>query len=423
MAQSTFGRRGLASGPLPEPRFQPVQRPLSGQLDTVSQFRAIATTEEAPVETRFGRLLARIPFFTFALLLTFFIGFAFQQRVAFTANAKGNFDTTSLIAMGAASYDLVVVQGDWWRIFLAPLLHGSPSHLSGNATALLIAGFRLEPMLGRWWFLTIFCVSALGGIAGSLGSNPAAVVTVGASGGLSGLLGALFVASFHHKADELSNRKKMRRTALAFGLPALLPMFFDVHNGVDYAAHAGGAITGAVIAIILCECWPGDERRPRGSFVILLVPVAYFSLATIGLGYAARDYRSHARESAVAQATYIPDDKLPKSMTLGDTDSADLVARYPRDPRSHLIRGYSLAVARRLSAAEYELRTALDLFTPDLPFGGKDLTRALLSVDLAAQHRTSEAREVAAPLCPSSGQPAEIGRLLSAGHVCDVAKP
>lgn len=422
MTQSTFGRRGLASKPLPAPQFEPVPRAVASYPEPVYQLRYSAQTEGRPTERAESEVLARIPFFTFALVIAFFVGFSMQQRFAFTANAKGAFDTTSLVAMGAASYDLVVGKGDWWRIFLAPLLHGSFSHMTGNVWALLIAGFRLEPMLGRWWFLTIFCVSALGGMSGSLGSNPAAVVTVGASGGISGLLGALFVASFHHKADELSNRKKMRRTALFFGLPALLPVFFNVQNGVDYAAHAGGAITGAVIAIILCEFWPGDERRPRGSFAILLVPVAYFSLATIGLGYAARGYRGHAQESIAERATYIPDDKIPTSIKLSDKETADLVSRYPKDPRAHLLRGYSLAVAGRYSAAEYELRTGLDLFTPDLRFGGKELIRALLSADLVAQGRMTEARDVAAPLCPPSRQTSEIANLLTDSHVCEVPK-
>lgn len=424
MSQSTFGRRGLATKPMPARQFQSVEKAVASHSDPVRRLRDTPMEAAPPTRTasRESRLIARVPFFTFALVIAFWVGFSIQERYAFSIGPKETLDTPSLVAMGAASYDLVLGRGEWWRVFLAPLLHGSAHHMAGNVTALLIAGFRLEPMLGRWWFLTIFCVSALGGIAGSLGGNPAAVVTVGASGGISGLLGALFFASFHHKADELSNQKKMRRTALVFGLPALLPIFFNVHNGVDYAAHAGGAITGAVIAIILCECWPGDERRPRGSFVILLVPVAYFSLGVIGLGYAARDYPSRARQIMTEHVAYIPDDKLPKSMKLSDADTADLVSHYPKDPRAHLFRGYSLAVAGRLSAAEFELRTGLGLFTPERPVSGEEQTRALLAVVLAAQHRLSEAHDVAAPLCPPSRQTSEIAKLLTSSHVCDAPK-
>lgn len=421
MTQSTFGRRGLATKPVSASPVRSAQTASASPSEPAYPLRYM-TADPIPADVRENRVLARVPFFTFALVFAAFVGLSLQQRYAFSIGAKGHFDTASLIAMGAASYDLVVGRGEWWRIFLAPLLHGSYSHMTGNATALLIAGFRLEPMLGRWWFLTIFCVSALGGISGSLGSNPAAVVTVGASGGISGLLGALFVASFHHKADELSNRKKMRRTALFFGLPALLPVFFNVHNGVDYAAHAGGAITGAVIAIILCEFWPGDERRPRGSFVILLVPAAYFSLATIGLGYVVRDFRTHAQDSRVEQAMFIPEDKWPKSNKVTEAESTDLLSHYPKDPRAHLLHGWSLAVAGRHGAAEYELRRALDLFTPGLNLSGRETAQALLAGVLAVQNRMAEARAVAGPLCPPSRQSRDIAMLLTDEHLCEPPK-
>lgn len=423
MTQATFGRRGLASKAGPETGFRPASRAAAEPSDAVSQLRSIMPSQAAPDRSRVARFLDRIPFFTITLMIGFFVGFSYQERSVGTTTTGVHFSTASLIAMGAASYDLVVGRGDWWRIFLAPLLHGSSSHMIGNATALLIAGFRLEPMLGRWWFLTIFCVSALGGMAGSLTGNPAAVVTVGASGGLSGLLGALFFASFHHKADELSNQTKMRRTALAFGVPALLPMFFDVHNGVDYAAHLGGAITGAVIAIILCQCWPGDERRPRGSFVILLVPVAYFSLATIGIGYAARDFRTYRSTGEESHSALMSDSDLPKAFKLGEAESASLVARFPNDPRAHLLRGVSLASASRFGAAEYEFRTALDRFKVNEGLPGHDLTVALLAFDLAAEARKIDAHEVAAPLCALASRPSDIETLLTKSHVCDPIEP
>jgi hypothetical protein len=248
------------------------------------------------------------------------------------------------------------------------------------------------------------------------------VVTVGASGGISGLLGALLVASFHHKADELSDRLAMQRTALRFGIPALLPMLFNFRKGVDYYAHAGGALTGALIALILCAFWPGNARRPIASFAILLVPVGYFSLATVGAGYAARGFGDHVRESASMHSDFMADGEIPKSMKLGEAESADLLARFPKDPRAHLLRGISLASAGRYGAAEYEFRAALDRFAAAAPVGGRDLTVALLAFDLAAQGRTSEAHDVAVPLCTATTQASDIKTLLSESHVCATGK-
>src|SRR5262249_59599907 len=124
-------------------------------------------------------------------------------------------------------------------------------------------GRRLEPMIGRGWFLLIFVVSAIGGVAGSLYGNPSFISSVGASGAITGLLGALFVMSFNPYAD-VDQQRKMRKTALRFGVPALLPLAWGASGGVDYFGHAGGALAGAPIG-------PPHRaglapRRPRPPF-------------------------------------------------------------------------------------------------------------------------------------------------------------
>lgn len=418
MTVQTFGRRGSTSqsgATLTSTRQ--VQLPSGSRSDPLVPVRA-STAIDMP------SAFDGIPFLTLLLAVGFFAGYALQHHLAFHIGPDGTFDLKSLIATGAVSYDLVFLKGEWWRIFLAPLLHGGISHQLGNTFALCLAGFRLEPMVGRFWFLTIFCLAALGGVGGSLVGNPHAVVTVGASGGISGLLGALFVASFHHKADELSDRKAMRRTALRFGLPALLPIVFNVHNGVDYFAHAAGAATGALLACLICLFWPGDARRPRGSFMILLVPAAYFSLAIIGAGYAARDFQAHRLDRPdSSHVDLMADSDLPKKFLMSETDSAALVSRFPNDPRAHLFHGTSLLSATRYGAAEYEFRAALDRFKPGDGLPGRELTLALLAFDLSAQGRKLDARDVAAPLCSATSRPPDIETLLARSNVCEPVKP
>jgi hypothetical protein len=110
-------------------------------------------------------------------------------------------------------------------------------------------------MIGRAWLLLIFVVSALGGVAGSLLGNPHGMPSVGASGAITGLIGALFVVSFHHRADPAEQRTTLV-TSLRFGLPALLPLAFGASSHVDYFAHAGGAITGGAIGLAVCAQCP-----------------------------------------------------------------------------------------------------------------------------------------------------------------------
>ena len=197
-------------------------------------------------EPLFGenKLLADIPFLTIGLIFGLLLIYALQRSLAIDIARDGSLDVRSLIAYGATSYDLVVGRGEWWRIGLAPLLHGSDWHLIGNCVALFIVGVRLEPLIGRGWFSLIFVASALAGEAGSLLGNAPGMPGVGASGAITGLIAALFVASFDPEADVDQTMSRLK-TSLFFGVPALLPLAFGASGNVDYFAHAGGALAGA----------------------------------------------------------------------------------------------------------------------------------------------------------------------------------
>src|SRR5215468_11218878 len=220
MATKTFGRRG-APARIASPSFQPVR--------VASAPTAPAIALDQPAEPgafdwlRDNKLIADIPFLTFGMIAFLLLIFWLEKRFAFDISRDGDLSVRSLIAFGATSRDLVVGSGQWWRIALAPLLHASVSHVVGNSIALAFVGIRLEPTIGRGWFLLIFVVSALGGVAGSLYGNPPGISSVGASGAITGLIGALFVMSFNPYAD-VDQQRAMRRTALRFGVPALLPL-------------------------------------------------------------------------------------------------------------------------------------------------------------------------------------------------------
>src|SRR6202035_3620020 len=90
--------------------------------------------------------------------------------------------------------------------------------------------------------------------------NMPGLPSVGASGAITGLVGALFVMSFNPYA-ETEQQHAMRKTALRFGVPALLPLAFGASGHVDYFAHAGGAIAGGALGMVICAVW-SDGHRP-----------------------------------------------------------------------------------------------------------------------------------------------------------------
>lgn len=139
-----------------------------------------------------------------------------------------------------AQMPVLVQLGEWWRLLTAAFLHIGPLHLAMNMLALLLFGSELERQLGRWRFLGVYLVSALGGATAiQLFGFPGGYVA-GASTALYGLLGALGVLL-------VANRQDIR------GLLTLLAInvFISFLPGVSLLGHLGGLVAGALAAGVL----------------------------------------------------------------------------------------------------------------------------------------------------------------------------
>jgi membrane associated rhomboid family serine protease len=419
MTTKTFGRRGAAPGAaprIPSPLLRPtttvaVPAAAAAPAAALDQASSPPVLEETIPERS---LIADLPLLTAGLILLLMVIFALEKHLAFDIDKGGHLSVQSLIAFGAVSRDLVVGSGEWWRIALAPLLHASAWHLVGNCFALFFVGMRLEPMVGRGWFALIFMVSALGGVAGSLYGNPPDLPSVGASGAITGLIGALFIVSFHHRADPIEQRM-MRRTSLRFGIPALLPLVIATSGNVDYFAHAGGAIAGGALGLVLCVLWSADAARPSLARLAAMASLTGLAVSVACCGFGATRYAAYAADAA----QFIPSAEMPATLKAGAQRSAELVARYPKDPRSHLIRAFWFVESNRPSEAEGELRTTLAL----APAGAsgraiRNQAQAILAVVLLDRGRRSEAKTLAAGACRDNDQ-AAIRRILEKMKLCD----
>ena len=165
----------------------------------------------------------------------------------------------TLLGAGATDRALVLGQGEWWRLFTAPFLHGSASHLIGNLTVLLLAGPLLESAVGSGWFAMIYLAGGLGGSLLSLFADPADMLSTGASGAIIAILGAMFAASFH---DDI-RWPIFRRVLAGFLLfPALVPAVTADGAVVGVNAHLGGALTGTALIFIMMMSWREAGRNP-----------------------------------------------------------------------------------------------------------------------------------------------------------------
>jgi membrane associated rhomboid family serine protease len=146
--------------------------------------------------------------------------------------------------------------GEWWRLLTAPWLHGGIVHWLLNATALLYLGRRTE-VLARWpHLLLVFLVAALGG--GVASARFVTTPSVGASGGLLGLLGFLLVfEALHRKLVPVSTRQRLLGGIVATAVIGVLGFRF-----IDNAAHAGGLLAGLGYgAIVFFKS--SSAQRPR----------------------------------------------------------------------------------------------------------------------------------------------------------------
>jgi membrane associated rhomboid family serine protease len=342
------------------------------------------------------RIFGRIPWFTLSLCGALTFRFMAELKAATDFSAPGSPGHFSLLALGASSRAQVLDQGEWWRLFTAPALHGSTEHLVGNLISLLLVGFLLEPLIGIGWFAAIYFVGAFSGALFSMLLNPPDVVSVGASGAIMACMAALYVLSWH---DGVKRPRAMRRVAGFVLFPALMPA---AGGGVDLNAHLGGLLGGLVVAFLLLICWPENQDRMPGRSFSALTAGGLLAMTVWAFAASTQSF-SHYAEPGLAMIQPADMPRSPEDMA---ARSYDLVQKYPEDPRARFFRGLYFLEKRNLADAEPYLRDALRLGenSPVMTPYFTNWTRAMLALDLDMRGRHPEALVFAEPAC--SGLPA-----------------
>ena len=139
-----------------------------------------------------------------------------------------------------------VNEGEWWRLLTAGFLHGFVIHIWFNGTALYDLGRILAAILRPGVLAFVFLVSVLvGSIASWL--LPPDSISVGASGGILGVLGFLAVLTWR-KSTRLPQALRLR-VGFSIGLITLLGVLGA--QLIDNAAHGGGFLAGVILALLL----------------------------------------------------------------------------------------------------------------------------------------------------------------------------
>jgi rhomboid protease GluP len=181
-------------------------------------------------------------------------------------------------------------------------------------------------------------------------------------------------------------------------IPSLLPLATTGGHRVDYAAHFGGAIVGGAIGALILATWPRERPRPRFAALSVGLAVAAVALWAVSIGSAQQHYRIYRLTVLLAPSEEIA---APNGKTLDG--SAELVKRYPRDPRVRFLRALALYEAKDAVGAEAQLRAAIgEQEILETQFVGRTLEtslRTVLAGLLLDGDRGAEAREVARPVC------------------------
>jgi membrane associated rhomboid family serine protease len=152
----------------------------------------------------------------------------------------------------------LVQEGEWWRLITSAFMHYGPFHLLLNMYGLYYAGTLLERAIGRWHFLLLYLASGLAGSAGALAwdaMRDQVTLTVGASGALFGILGALFV---------LERQGHLRTDGQIAGLIVINLVFtFAFARFISVGGHIGGLIGGVVSMYLLTRV----RARPAWSMI------------------------------------------------------------------------------------------------------------------------------------------------------------
>ena len=157
---------------------------------------------------------------------------------------------SELLAWGANSASSVVLDHQYWRLLTATFLHGGLIHMALNMLGLWSGGQQLNRLHGDLNFLLIYFGSALTGSALSLHFSAQQSVSVGASGAVFGVLGALFVTMYKYRGQISSLTSKNVLTSQGVFLVYALGLGFG-KQGIDNAAHFGGLVAGSLLAWLL----------------------------------------------------------------------------------------------------------------------------------------------------------------------------
>ena len=189
------------------------------------------------------------------ILATMLVAFGAQQ-------AKGR---AALLA--GARMNHLILRGQWHRLISPIFLHHTNFHLLSNSFSLWRIGPLAEGAFGPARLILLYLLSGVGGNLAGLCFGSSRAVSVGASGAVFGMMGAVGAYALRNRAA-LGRNSDALMSSLSQVLILNLFIGMRPHSGIDNLGHVGGCAAGLLIGLLLTPNLsrrvPPDERYDTG---------------------------------------------------------------------------------------------------------------------------------------------------------------
>lgn len=280
-----------------------------------------------------------------------------------------------------ANFGPLTLSGEWWRLLTYMFLHGGVMHIAFNMWCLWDLGALSESLYGRWTFAAVYLITGVAGGLASVAWNPG-VLSVGASGAIFGLAGAL-IASFYLGEFSLSSIaiKGTLRSLLFF---AGFNLFFgSVVGGIDNGAHIGGLVSGLILGALIARVAPEHNKPLRRAGVVLFV-----ALFVAGSALGIQRWRGSSMRFGRAQ---IDAERNVERMI---ADLQKKIRQNPQDAHAHYALAHAYFSNGQVPEGETELKRVLEL-EPQNPRARMELGAAYLSHEQPKEAQEEFAKLVA----------------------------
>ena len=174
----------------------------------------------------------------------------------------------SILPMFAVNRELIVNFGQYYRLITGMFLHGSILHLLFNMYALYIIGMQLESFLGKAKYLIVYLLSGIG--ASMLSIFFSNSFSVGASGAIFGLMGALLYFGYHYRVYLDSVVKSQIIPLIVLNLILGFTL-----SGIDNWAHIGGLVSGILATMAVGVKYKSTKFEMINGIILYLIYIVF----------------------------------------------------------------------------------------------------------------------------------------------------